>query len=149
MSSSRRVKAPLRPPIHDVVMPFPRPQPPIPIPPPRIPCIILPAMSLKPRLLVLFPLRITLIWLLSVKRPTIAAPWYLQSFISDPAPGTSCPPPPMTFPNHPFIIPGFIVRSITVSCSPSSIPVNNACSDFFSTTFTFSISFAGIFFDAS
>ena len=69
--------------------------------------------------------------------------------MSDPPPGMSCPPPPMTFPNHPFIIPGLRERSMTVSSSPSSIPVNIAWSDFFSTTFTFSISFAGMFLDAS
>ena len=55
----------------------------------------------------------------------------------------------MTLPNHPFAIPGRNLRSMTVSSSPSSIPVNIAWSDFFSTTFTFSIILAGIFFDAS
>jgi hypothetical protein len=34
-----------------------------------------PEMSLKPRLLVLFPFRMKLIWLLSVKRPMKAPPW--------------------------------------------------------------------------
>ena len=53
------------------------------------------------------------------------------------------------FPNQPCIIPGWMERSITVSSFPSSMPVNIAWSDFFSTTFTFWIIFAGIFFDAS
>ena len=53
------------------------------------------------------------------------------------------------FPNHPFIIPGLIERSITVSEFPSSIPVNWACSDFFSSTFIFSIILAGRFFVAN
>ncbi len=38
---------------------------------------------------------------------------------------------------------------MTVSSLPSSMPVNIAWSDFFSTTFTFWIIFAGMFFDAS
>ena len=36
-----------------------------------------------------------------------------------------------------------------VSSLPSSMPVNSACSDFFFTTFTFSIIFAGRFWEAS
>ena len=134
-------------------MPLPPPQPPIPRPipppPPRIPCIILPAISLKPRLLVLLAFIITLIWLLSVKRPTIAAVWKRGSVISEPAPGMSAPPPAIVLPNHPCIIPERSERSMMVSSSPSSIPVNFAWSDFFSTTFTFSTSFAGMFFEAS
>ena len=53
------------------------PQPPMPRPiprAPRIPCIMEPATSLKPRLFVLLALRMMLIWLSSVKRPTMAAP---------------------------------------------------------------------------
>ena len=49
----------------------------------------------------------------------------------------------------PFIIPLWTERSRTVSSLPSSMPVNSACSDFFWTTFSFSIIFAGRFLDAS
>ena len=153
MSPSKSVKAPLRPPIHVLEMPLPPPQPPIPRPipppPPRMPCIIDPATSLNPRLLVLFAFMIMLIWLFSVNLPTMAAPWYLQSFMSELAPGISCPAPPIRLPNQPCIMPGLRERSITISSSPSSIPVKRAWSDFFSTTFTFSIIFAGMFFEAS
>ena len=69
--------------------------------------------------------------------------------MSEPLPGISFPPPAIMLPNHPFIIPGRRERSMIVSSSPSSIPVKRAWSDFFSTTFTFSTSFAGIFLEAS
>ena len=128
----------LIPPIHEVVIPRPIQPPP---PPPRIWPIILPATSEKPRLLVLFPLAMMLIWLLSVKRPIIAAPSYFMS----PPPTSGLPAPPPTLPNHPFIIPALIPKSSTVSSSPSSMPVNCACSDFLSTTLSLSTIFAGIF----
>ena len=125
------------PPIHDVVMPRPI-QPP---PPPRMPPIIEPAISVKPRLLVLFPFAMMLNWVLSVKRPIIAAPSYFMS----PPLARGLPRPPLRLPNHPCIIPALIPKSSTVSSSPSSMPVNCACSDFLSTTLTFSTIFAGMF----
>ena len=57
----------------------------------------------------------------------------------------SYPPPPITLPNQPFIMPLRIPRSRTVSSSPSSMPVNSACSDFLSTTLTRSMMLAGRF----
>ena len=55
----------------------------------------------------------------------------------------------MIFPKRPLPILSPTSRSMTVSLSPSSIPVNSACSDFFSMTFIFLMYLAGIFFVAS
>ena len=138
----------MSPPIQEVSMPllFPHIPPPRPIPPlpPLIAVIMDPAISLKPLLLVLFPFNIRLICLLSVKFPTIAAPCQRAGW-PRPTVWMSCPPPPITLPNQPFIIPLFMLRSMMVSSSPSSMPVNIAWSDFFSTTFTFSTILAGMF----
>ena len=55
----------------------------------------------------------------------------------------------MMLPKAPFIIPGLMSRSITFSSSPSSMPVNSACSLFLFMTFSLLIILAGMFFEAS
>ena len=123
--------------------------PPLPPMPPRIPRIMLPARLVPPWLFTLFPLRITLICDLSVKRPMKALPWYLSSLSVPELAGMSAPAPASTLPNSPLIIPGWTERSITVSSSPSSIPVNSACSDFFWMILSLLIILAGMFLEAS
>ena len=121
----------------------------MPPPPPIMEFIMDPERSLKPRLLVLLALAITLIWLLSVKRPPMNAPCQRVSLTPLSEEGRSWPPPAIALPKIPFIMPFWTERSMIVSSSPSSMPVNSACSDFFLTTFTFSTSFAGMLLEAS
>ena len=112
-------------------------------------------ISLKPRLFVLLAFTITLSCISSENFATIAPPCHLGSVCHEVFPSSdtdfirSRPPPADTLPNQPSIMPGFMLKSITVSSFPSLIPVNSACSDFFSRTLTLLMILAGMFLDAS
>ena len=103
--------------------------------------IMEPAWSVAPRELVLFTLATREICRFLVNLPTKPDPCQRQSSYVPSVPlvpaGISCPMPAFTLPKVPRIMLSCTAISMTVSRSPSSMPVNSACSDFFSTTFTF------------
>ena len=121
-----------------------------PLRPPRImPLIMLPERFVEPWLLVLLPLRMRLIWELEVKRPMNALPRYLRSGSISACEGTSVPAPAVIWPKSPRIISGCTERSMTVSSSPSSMPVNCDSSDFSWIILRRLTIFAGMFLEAS
>ena len=118
---------------------LPAPKPPRRPPPPPIPENIVEARSEKPILFVLFAPPMNVIWSLFTKRLTMALPSY-RSLL---------PYPPYALPNQPCFMPGFTVRLMTVSSSPSSKPVIWAISLFLSSTCNLSIILAGRFLEAT
>ena len=111
------------PTLPDDVMPFPAPKPPNRCrPPPGPPPKAAAAKSVKPILFVLLIPPMSENWSSSTNRFSIVFTSYRPRL----------PAPAKALPNHPCFMPGFTVRLITASASPSSKPVSMARSLFFS-----------------